>query len=79
MPTLQELNAKVDELQTALDTEQQEVADLIASKDAAIATLTQTVSDLQAIIDAGNPANEAEIQAILDKVNTAITDLQGTV
>jgi uncharacterized coiled-coil protein SlyX len=79
MPTLAELNAKVDELQTALDEEQQQVADDRTAKEATIATLTQTVADLQAIIDAGNPANEAEIQAIMDKLNGAITDLKGTI
>lgn len=71
MPTLAELSAKVDTMQTALDEEQQQVADLIASKDA-------TIAALQAIIDAGNPNNDAEIQAILDKVDAVIADLQGT-
>lgn len=79
MPTLAELSAKVDELQTALDEEQQQVADDRATKEATIATLTQTVADLQAIIDSGNPADEAQIQAILDKVDAAITDLKATV
>ena len=77
MPDLNELNAKVDELQTALDEEQQQVADLIASRDAAIATLETTVADLQAQVTAGG--TDADRQAIVDKVNSAIADLKSTV
>lgn len=77
MPTLQELSAKVDELQVALDAEQQEVADLIAARDAAITTLNATVADLQAQVASGG--TEADRQAVIDKLNSAITDLQSTV
>lgn len=70
MPTLAELNDKVDELQTALDAEQEQVQ-------SAISTLEQTVADLQAQqSDGGTPE---ERQAILDKVNSVITDLKGTI
>lgn len=70
MPTLQELNDKVDELQTALDAEQQQVAD-------AIAALNGTITDLQALVAAGG--TEEERQAILDKITSIKTDLEGTV
>lgn len=70
MPTLAELNAKVDELQTALDAEQQQIAD-------AIAALNTTIADLEALVAAGG--TEAERQAILDKLSTIKTDLEGTV
>lgn len=70
MATLQELSAKVDELQTALDAEQQQIAD-------AIAALQQTVTDLQAQLTDGGTTEER--QAVLDKLNAVITDLQGTV
>jgi len=70
MPTLQELNNKVTELQTALDDEQVQIAD-------AIAALQQTVTDLQALVAAGG--TEAERQAILDKLNATIADLQATI
>lgn len=70
MATIQELSAKVDELQTALDTEQQQIAD-------AIAALQATVTDLQGQLTAGG--TEAERQAVLDKLNSVITDLQGTI
>jgi len=67
-----ELTAKVGELETSVNTEQQQVTDLIAQKDA-------TIAALQAIIDAGNPDNTPEIQAVLDKVQAVITDLETTV
>lgn len=70
MPTIQELSTKVDELQSALDTEQQEVAD-------AIAALQAVATDLQGQLAAAG--TEADRQAILDKLNAAITDLQSTI
>lgn len=77
MPTLEEINLKVDELQTALDAEQQQVKDLNAEKDATIATLEATVAELQAAQgDGGTP--EAR-QAVLDKLNGLLTDLKSTV
>lgn len=70
MPTLQELSDKVDELQTALDNEQ------IAIQ-AAIDTLTAANVDLTAQVAAGG--TEAERQAIVDKINSVIADLQATI
>lgn len=70
MPTIQELSAKVDELQTALDDEQKQIAD-------AIAALQTTVSDLQGQVAAGG--TDADRQAVVDKINAVITDLQGTI
>lgn len=70
MATIAELNAKVDELQAALDLEQEQIA-------ASIATLQQAVTDLtQQLADGGT---EAERQAVLDKLNSAIADLQSTI
>jgi len=70
MATLQELSAKVDELQVKLDAEQVQIA-------AALATLQQTVETLTAQLADGGTAEER--QAVLDKINSAITDLEGTV
>lgn len=70
MPSLPELKAKVDELQVALDAEQQQVAD-------AIAALNTVIGELQALVTAGG--TEEERQAILDQLNTIKTDLEGTV
>lgn len=77
MPTLTELSAKVDELQTALDAEQQQVTDLLALKDTAIAALTQTNADLQLLVADGGTAEER--QAVLDKLNALKADLEATV
>lgn len=74
-----ELSVKVDELQSELDIEQQQVADDRSQKETTIATLTQTVADLQAIIDAGGTDDSAAIQAVINKVNVAITDLKATI
>lgn len=77
MPTLQELETKADELQTALDAEQQQVADLIAQKDAAIAGLNETIANLeQQVADGGTPEQR---QAVLDKLNAIKADLEATV
>lgn len=53
MSTLTDLEAKVDaqttqiaELQTSLDTEQQQIADAIGALNTTIATNTQTIADL---------------------------------
>lgn len=70
MASIQELTAKVDALQTALDNEQAQIKD-------AIDGLTQTVTDLQAIIADGGTAEER--QALADKLDAVITDLQGTI
>lgn len=70
MATLKELNEKVDQLQTALDAEQQQIAD-------ALAKLQATVDDLTTQLADGGTAEER--QAVLDKLNAVITDLQATI
>lgn len=70
MASIAELSAKVDTLQTALDTEQEQIA-------AAIAALQQSVTDLQAIVADGGTAEER--QALSDKLDAIIVDLQGTI
>jgi DNA-binding MarR family transcriptional regulator len=77
MPTLAEISAKADELQTALDAEQQQVATLLAEKDATIATLGETITELEAqIVDGGTTE---ERQALLDKLIALKDDLESTV
>lgn len=77
MATIKEIQAKADELQVSLDAEQQQVADLLAQKDAAIATLNETIAALEAQqADGGTPE---ERQAVLDKLNGLKTDLEATV
>lgn len=70
MASILELTAKVDALQTALDTEQEQIA-------AAIAQLQQTVTELQAIV--ANGGTEAERQALADKLDAITADLQNTI
>lgn len=70
MPTLAELSAKVDELQTALDAEQQEIQD-------AINGLNTVITDLQGQVASGG--TEADRQAVLDKLNTIKADLEATI
>ena len=77
MAKIAELSAKVDGLQVALDAEQQQVADLLAANTAAIASLEQTIAELQAIIADGG--TEAERQAVSDKLDAVIADLKSTV
>lgn len=70
MPTLQELNAKVDELQTSLDAEQVQIQ-------AAIDGLNSVIADLQGQVAAGG--TDADRQAVLDKLNAIKSDLEATI
>lgn len=70
MPTLAELSAKADELQAALDAEQEQIAAAITGLNDTITTLTSQVSE-------GGTAEER--QAVIDKLTTIKTDLEGTV
>lgn len=81
MPTLKELGEKVDTLQTALDNEQSQVAELLAAKDATNATLTQAITDLTAANDLlkTSGGSDEDRQAVADKIDAAISDIQGTV
>lgn len=77
MPTLEEINVKVDELQTALDAEQQQVIDLLAQKNATIETLKATIAEMEANVVDGGTAEER--QAVLDKLVALTADLEATV
>lgn len=77
MPTLAEIQAVADSLQTSLDVEQQQVATLLAEKDNTITTLNQTIADLEAAQGDGGTAEER--QAVIDKLTALKTDLEATV
>lgn len=77
MPTIDELSAKVDEVQAALDAEQQQVADLLAEKNSTIETLNGVVADLQTQLADGGTTEQR--QAVLDKLNSLKADLEATV
>ena len=70
MPTIKELEAKVDTLQTVLDEEQVEIK-------AAIDTLTAANADLKTQIADGGTAEER--QALADKIDGVIADLKSTI
>ena len=73
MAAIDDLNAKVDELQTSLDAEQEQIKK-------AIGDLEQQVKDLEAIIASGSSGtSDAEIQAVIDKIDATIADLKGTI
>jgi Tfp pilus assembly protein FimV len=67
MPTLAELSAKVDELQTSLDEEQQQVANKIAELEAIAAELRTT------------GGTDADRQAVADKIDAVAADLKATI
>lgn len=70
MATIRELTEKVDALQVALDAEQEQIA-------AAIAALNVTIEDLRVIVADGGTAEER--QALADKLDTIVADLEATV
>lgn len=72
--TIKDLEAKVTSLQQIVDNEQLEIAALLAQKDAAILSLQEINATL--VVEGGT---EAERQAIADKIDLVISDLQSTV
>jgi len=76
-PTNAQLQAKVEELQVALDEEQQQVADLIGARDATILSLEDHVAVLTTQIAEGG--TDAERQALLDSMQATLDDLKSTV
>jgi hypothetical protein len=70
MASIQELSEKVDALQVSLDLEQEAVNN-------AIAGLSQTIADLQALIVDGGTAEQR--QELADKLDAIKADLEGTV
>jgi predicted nucleic acid-binding Zn-ribbon protein len=72
MATIQELNDKVTELQAAVDSEQQEVANALAALQAEVQRLTD-------IISSGSAATEAQLQEVVDNINGIIDDVKSTI
>lgn len=70
MATLQELTDKLDALQVALDNEQAQVK-------AALDAQAALIAELQAQVNDG--ATPAQLQAIIDRISSIQTDLEGTI
>lgn len=74
MATLEEISAKVDELQAALDAEQEQIAILISAKDAAIAGLNESIAALEAMVAEGGTAQAR--QTVVEKIEAVKADLE---
>lgn len=79
-----EIKALAESLQVSLDAEQQQVADLLAAKQATndaltanVTTLEETIVTLTAQVSDGGTAEER--QAILDTLTALKADIEGTV
>lgn len=77
VPTLEEIQEKVNELQAVLDAEQQQVKDLLEQKNGTIETLNANIIALQETVAEGGTPEQR--QAILDSLSTLKTDLEETV
>lgn len=77
MANIKELTDKVTELQAAVDAEQAQIAELLATNAGVVVNLTAQIAALQEQL-AGAATPEA-IQAVIDGLNAIKTDVEGTV
>jgi uncharacterized coiled-coil protein SlyX len=77
MATLEDLQAKLAELQETVDAEQAQIADLVAGQTSTIAGLEAQIADLQSMLSIA-PTPE-QIQSVVDGLEAIKSDIAGTV
>ena len=77
MATLEELQAKLAELQETVDAEQAQIAELLAGQQNTIAGLEVKIAELQAMVDAA--PSPAQLQSVVDGLQAIKDDVAGTV
>ena len=73
---LDELNAEIEGLRGDIDKYQQQNADYKAAVEAQDAAQEQTIRDLQALIDAPDPASNEELEMVIESIKAARADVQ---
>lgn len=77
MATLEELQAKLAELQETVDSEQAQIAELLAGQQITIKGLEEKIAELQALVDAA--PSPAQLQTVVDGLQAIKEDIAGTV
>ena len=77
MATLEELQAKLAELQETVDSEQAQIAELLATQETTIKALEEKIAELQALVAAAPTPDQ--LQTVVDGLQAIKEDIAGTV
>ena len=77
MALIEELNAKVTELQAAVDAEQEQIAALLATNTATVVALTEQIAALEAALASGATADQ--LTTVIAALEAVKADVEGTV